>query len=82
VDWEGYGPEEQSWVNSKDILDPQLTAAFHQEHPEKPAPRPRGRPRRRGVAHVGSRSQGRGSVTDSASVALSERSQREPSPEF
>ncbi|KAL0199986.1 hypothetical protein M9458_003173, partial [Cirrhinus mrigala] len=74
VDWEGYGPEEQSWVNSKDILDPQLTAAFHQEHPGKPAPRPRGRPRRRGVAHVGSRSQGRGSVIDSASVALSERS--------
>ncbi len=38
VDWEGFGPEERSWVNSGDILDPTLTEEFHQLHPEEAGP--------------------------------------------
>lgn len=34
VHWEGYGPEEQSWVSSKDILDPKLI----REHPQDSGP--------------------------------------------
>ncbi|KAK1795657.1 hypothetical protein P4O66_001152 [Electrophorus voltai] len=38
VHWEGFGPEEQSWVPCCNVLDPGLLSDFHTRFLDKPAP--------------------------------------------
>ncbi|KAI3375985.1 hypothetical protein L3Q82_016515, partial [Scortum barcoo] len=38
VDWDGYGPEERSWIPASFIVGKKLIEEFYRQHPDTPGP--------------------------------------------